>query len=163
MSSSTKRCRPWRVFLNPFSLSPPISFGEAKRRIHHNITYFTYNYSLVSLLILFLALIYHPLSLIVFLVVFVFWLVFYLSRNESLVIFGKVIDDNVVLILLRVFTVVAVGLTGVWLNVIVGCLVAVFIIVFHAAFRITDDLFVDEENLSNGLLNSVVSSSYRLV
>ncbi|KAK6937612.1 Prenylated rab acceptor PRA1 [Dillenia turbinata] len=163
MSSSTKKCRPWRVFLNPFSLSPPISFGEAKRRIYHNSSYFTYNYSLVSLLILFLALIYHPLSLIVLLVIFVFWLFFYFSRDESLVIFGKVIDDYVILILLRVLTVVAVGFTGVWLNVIVGCFVAVFVIVLHAAFRVTDDLFVDEENWSNGGLNSVVSSSYRLV
>ncbi len=132
------------------SLGLPSKFAEAISRIRTNVGYFRMNYSIIVLLILFLSLLWHPISLIVFIVMMAAWLFLYFLRDEPLEIFGRVIDDRVVMIVLAVLTVVFLLLTHATVNILVALLIGAVVVVVHAAVRKTDDLFLDEE--STGLM-----------
>ncbi|XP_061339050.1 PRA1 family protein D-like [Gastrolobium bilobum] len=160
--------RPWRLFLDPSALSLPSSLSEATTRLVQNLTHFLFNYTLLVLLVLFLGLIYHPLAMIVFLVVFAGWYFLYLARDdESLTFFNLVtVDDRVLVVVLGVVTVVALVMTGVWLNVIVSLVVGVVVVCLHAALRGTDELVVDDHDYQSPydpMLSDTAAGAYTRV
>ncbi|EPS63055.1 hypothetical protein M569_11731, partial [Genlisea aurea] len=137
--------RPWREMVELRSFSFPKAFGEALARVRKNVAYFRMNYVIAVLLILFLSLLWHPISLIVFIVMMAVWLFLYFLRDEPLVLFGRLITDQVVVIVLWVVTIVVLLLTRATLNILVSLLVGVVLVLIHASVRSTDDLTADEE------------------
>ncbi|KAG2371156.1 hypothetical protein LR48_Vigan05g198400 [Vigna angularis] len=137
--------RPWKIMFNFRSFALPAGFSDAVRRVRENVGYFQMNYAIVVLIVLFLSLLWHPISLIVFVVLLAAWLFLYFLRDEPLVVFGRMISDRVVLVVMAVLTIALLLLTGAVSNILLALLIGVVLVVAHAAFRRTDDLFYDEE------------------
>ncbi|KAK6911951.1 Prenylated rab acceptor PRA1 [Dillenia turbinata] len=150
--------RPWKEMFNFRSFNLPSNFSDATGRIRSNLAHFRMNYAIIVLVILFLSLLWHPISLIVFVVMMVAWLFLYFLRDEPLAILGRTINDLVVLIVLSVLTIVFLLLTGVTWNIVGSVLIGAALVVAHAAVRRTDDLFADEEAARAGLLAGTSSS-----
>lgn len=147
--------RPWREMFDVHSFSLPRSFREAMSRVKANLAYFSMNYALVALLIVFLSLLWHPISLIVFIAMMAVWLFLYFLRDEPLTIFGRLVTDKVVLIVLAVLTILVLLFTGATTEILSALLVAVVVVLVHAALRRCDNLPTDEES---ALLRSAPST-----
>ncbi|OVA08455.1 Prenylated rab acceptor PRA1 [Macleaya cordata] len=138
--------RPWKEMADLTAFNIPSSFSEAISRIQINQAYFRTNYAIIILVILFLSLLWHPISLIVFILTMSLWLFFYFLRDEPLMIFNRTIDDQVILIVLSVVMIVALFLTHVTINILVSISVGVVLVLIHAALRKNEDLFVDDDD-----------------
>ncbi|KAJ8637844.1 hypothetical protein MRB53_012111 [Persea americana] len=147
--------RPWKEMIHRHAISVPHGIGEACIRIRTNLGYFRMNYAVIVLLIIFLSLLWHPISLIVLVVMMAAWLFLYFLRDDPLVIFHRTIDDRIVLAILSVVTLVALFLTHATLNIVVSLLVGLAIVILHAVFRKTEDLFADDEMGAGGMYSVV--------
>ncbi|KAL0321805.1 UNVERIFIED_CONTAM: PRA1 family protein B1 [Sesamum calycinum] len=146
--------RPWLELLD--RSSPADSLSEAASRIRKNFSYFRINY--ISLLALSLAfsLLSHPFSLIVLLSLLAAWLFLYSFRpsDQPVVVAGRTFSDREVLGILVVSTIVVVFLTSVGSLLISALLVGLAVVCTHGAFRMPEDLFLDEqEPLNSGFLS----------
>ncbi|KAE9600436.1 putative prenylated rab acceptor PRA1 [Lupinus albus] len=137
--------RPWNIMFNLHSVSLPHGFSDAVSRIRTNLSFFQMNYAIIVLLVIFLSLLWNPISMIVFVVLIAAWLFLYFLRDQPIVIFGRTITDQVVLVVMAVVTVGLLLLTGAIANILVALLIGAVVVLVHAALRRTDDLFLDEE------------------
>ncbi|CAM8949891.1 hypothetical protein QQ045_028161 [Rhodiola kirilowii] len=152
--------RPWRVFLTLRALGLPPNFSGAFSRIRTNLAYFRMNYAIIVLVILFLSLLWHPISLIVLVAMMAVWLFLYFLRDEPLVVFRRTIDDRVVLVILSILTIVFLLLTKATWNIVGAVLIGAAVVLLHAAARKTDDLFLAEEEKTAFAAEAGTSTSY---
>ncbi|KAL5202952.1 hypothetical protein ABZP36_013904 [Zizania latifolia] len=136
--------RPWRELGDPRALSVPRGFRYAYQRARANLSYFSMNYAIVVLAVVFLSLLWHPVSLIVFLACMVAWLFLYFLRDEPLALFGRTVGEGAVLAVLSVLTLVLLLLTGATVNILTSLLVGLVLVVLHAVFHCPADS-IDEE------------------
>lgn len=137
--------RPWMDMVQLHYLALPSSFGQVVERIKVNGAFFRMNYAIITLFILFVSLLWQPMSLIVFILVLIAWLFLYFLRDEPLIVFGRLIDDRMVLVALLLLTIIALFFTHARDNLIVALSVSLVVIVLHGAVRETDDIFFDDE------------------
>ncbi|KAK7389620.1 hypothetical protein VNO78_24808 [Psophocarpus tetragonolobus] len=139
--------RPWKAMLNVRSLKVPGGgVAEVMARVRVNVSYFRMNYAMVGLMILFLSLLWHPISLIVFLILMAAWLFLYFLRDDPLIVLGHLVDDRLVLLAMGLLTVTLLLLTDATVNIVAALALVVALVVAHASFRRTEDLFLAEED-----------------
>ncbi|CAO2194058.1 unnamed protein product [Urochloa humidicola] len=136
--------RPWRELADVHAIGLPPSLGDAYLRVRANLTHFSMNYAIVVLVVVFLSLLWHPASLIVFLVCMLAWLVLFFLRDEPLVLFGRVVADGYVLAVLAVVTLVLLLLTDATANILSSLLIGLVLVVLHAALHKSEDNADDE-------------------
>ncbi|KAK7830695.1 PRA1 family protein B4 [Quercus suber] len=148
--------RPWSELVDRSAFSKPESFSDATLRVRKNYSYFRINYLTVIGLVLAFSLLSNPISLLVLLGLLSAWLFLYLFRpsDQPLVLFGRAFSDRETLGILAVSSIFVIFLTSVGSLLISALLIGVALVCAHGAFRVPEDLFLDEqENVSTGFLS----------
>ncbi|KAL6864904.1 hypothetical protein ACP4OV_016055 [Aristida adscensionis] len=124
----------------------PRGLAGACRRARGNLARFAARYALAVLAVVFLALLWRPASLLVFLPCAVAWLlVLYLLRKEPLAAVGRRVGDGVVIALLTALTLIVVLLlAGATANVLVSLPVGLIVVLAHAVLHRPADSIDDE-------------------
>ncbi|PSS33278.1 PRA1 family protein [Actinidia chinensis var. chinensis] len=153
--------RPWSELVDRSSLSRPTSLSEAASRIRKNLSYFRVNYTTLVATVLAFSLLSHPFSLLLLLCLLAAWLFLYLFRpsDQPFVLFGRTFSDRETLGVLVVSTVVVVFLTSVGSLLISALLVGLAIVCAHGAFKVPEDLFLDDQEPANAGFLSFLSAS----
>ncbi|KAI5664684.1 hypothetical protein M9H77_24007 [Catharanthus roseus] len=148
LTSDLGKRRPWKEMS---SLSFPRSFKDSISRLKINISYFHMNYAIIIIFVLFLSLLWRPVSLIVFVLLTAAWFFLYFLREDPILIFGCEVDERVVLSVLTIATVVFV-LTRATAGVLVGVSIGVAVALMHSVLSKIDDLIlvVDGEQSPGG-------------
>ncbi|KAG4189064.1 hypothetical protein ERO13_A08G203300v2 [Gossypium hirsutum] len=154
-------CRPWTDFIDRTAFAKPASFSDATSRLRKNFSYFRANYLTILTLVLAFSLITHPFSLIILLSLIAAWLLLYALRPSEmpLVIWGRAYSDIEKLAILVVLTVVVIFFTSVGSLLISGIMMGIAIVCAHGAFRMSEDLFLDEQEPFGLGLFSFVSAA----
>ncbi|KAJ9175945.1 hypothetical protein P3X46_014444 [Hevea brasiliensis] len=145
------QCRPWSELIDRNSMARPDSLSEAASRIRKNLSYFKVNYVTLLAIVLAFSLLSNPFSLFVLLCLLAAWMFLYLFRplDQPLVVFGRTFSDRETLGVLVVLTIVVVFLTSVGSLLISALMVGLAIVCAHGAFRVPEDLFLDDSEPAN--------------
>ncbi|WVZ16078.1 hypothetical protein V8G54_009060 [Vigna mungo] len=127
--------RPWAELADRSAFSKPESFSEATLRVRKNFSYFRVNYYAVVSLILAISLLTNPFSLVLLAGLLASWTFLYLFRPS----------DQPLVILGRTFVVF---LTSVGSVLVSALMLGVAAVCLHGAFRVPEDLFLDEQDAS---------------
>ena len=148
--------RPWLELVDRSSMARPDNLSDAASRIRRNFSYFRVNYLTLLALVLAFSLLSHPFSLLVLLCLLAAWLFLYLFRpsDQPLVLLGRTFSDRETLGILVVLTIVVVFLTSVGSLLISALMIGLAIVCAHGAFRMPEDLFLDDqEPAASGFLS----------
>ncbi|GAB4834039.1 PRA1 protein B4 [Ancistrocladus abbreviatus] len=139
--------RPWSELADRSAFSKPESLSEAAQRIRKNYSYFRVNYLSLIAVVLAFSLFSNPGSLILLLGLLAAWIFLYLFRpsDPPLVLFGRTFSERETLGILVILSVIVVFLTNVGSVLISALLVGLGIVCAHGAFRVPEDLFLDEQ------------------
>ncbi|KGN50704.1 PRA1 family protein B1 [Cucumis sativus] len=144
--------RPWSELVDRSSMARPDNLSEAYSRIRKNFSYFRVNYITLFTLVLGFSLLSHPFSLLTLLSLLAAWCFLYIFRpsDQPLVIRGRTFSDFETLVGLGVLTVIVVFLTSVGSLLISASMIGFAIVCIHGAFRVPEDLFLDDQEPVNG-------------
>ncbi|XP_047328151.1 PRA1 family protein B3-like [Impatiens glandulifera] len=143
--------RPWLELVDGSSISRPETLSEALSRIRKNLSYFQINYITLIASVLAIFLISHPFSFLLLLCLLAAWLFLYTFRSsdQPLVIFARTFSNRETLAVLVVSTILVIFLTSIGSIIIYGLLVGFAIVCFHGAFRLPEDLFINDQEPVN--------------
>lgn len=155
-------CRPWSELVDRSSFSKPESTSDATTRIRKNYTYFRVNYLFLIAIVMAFSLVTHPISLILLLGLLASWIFLYLFRpsDPPLVICGRTYSERETLGILVIATIAVIFLTSVGYVLTSALMVGLAIVSAHGAFRVPEDLFLDEQDsAATGFLSFLKGAS----
>ncbi|XP_006663149.2 PRA1 family protein B2-like [Oryza brachyantha] len=145
--------RPWPELVDRTALSRPDSLSDATARLRKNLAYFRVNYAAIVALSLAASLLAHPFSLAALLALLAAWCFLYLLRPADappLAAFGRTFSDRETLGGLIVASTFVVFLTSVGYLIFSALTLGAALVCAHGAFRVPEDLFLDEPDQANG-------------
>ncbi|XP_004288927.1 PREDICTED: PRA1 family protein F3-like [Fragaria vesca subsp. vesca] len=161
--------RPWLEMIQLQNLRPPSSLNQSIERIRTNVAFFRMNYTIIILAILFISLLWHPISLLLMIVLMAAWLSLYYLHDKPLMVLDHDIDHRFLMTALFLVTALVLFLTNVKYNIIRALSFGLAFVLVHGALREPEDVFVvdDEEGSGGGSvqklpLKNAASSSYSL-
>ncbi|KAF5751324.1 hypothetical protein HS088_TW02G00337 [Tripterygium wilfordii] len=150
--------RPWTELIDRTAFTKPDSLADATSRVRRNYSYFRVNYLTLIAIVLMISLLWHPYSLLILVTLLAAWLFLYSFRpsDQPLVIFGRAFSDRETLGFLIVLIVVVIFLTSAGSVLVSAALIGVALVCVHGAFRVPEDLFLDDqEQIGSGLFSFV--------
>ncbi|XP_048431670.1 PRA1 family protein F2-like [Pyrus x bretschneideri] len=151
IQSALSNRRPWQEIIQLQNLTLPSTFNQSVHRIKTNVVFFRMNYAIITFSILFLSLLWHPISLIVLIVMMVAWIFLFFLHDQPLMILGYRINLQVVMMALLVVTLVALYLTNARYHIVAGLCIGLAVVLVHGALREPEDVFVvDDEGPGSG-------------
>lgn len=151
--------RPWAEVADRTQMAKPESFSEAITRARKNWFYFRINYALVMTGVVALSLIFNPGSLFFLLALLAGWTYLYLVRTEPLVVFGRTFSEREVLLGMSLFSLIMIFMTNVGSILISALMIGAALCFAHGAYRVPDDLFLDEQETTGGILSFLSSAT----
>lgn len=137
----------WSEFLALGSMDRPTSFSSAASRVNLNLHHFAVNYSLVTAASVVLFLIGDPTALLTVASFAIMWLLFYFCRDHPLVLYGRHINDRVIVFGLIIGSLWALWFTHCLQSLVLGVVTGFLICLVHVVVRNPDDLFVQEKEV----------------
>lgn len=153
--------RPWSELIDRSAFSKPESVSDATLRIRKNYSYFRTNYLTLISIVLAFSLVTNPFSLLLLSSLLAAWLFLYVFRpsDPPLVLFGRQFSERETLGVLIISTVVVIFLTSVGSVLVSALMIGLAIVCTHAAFRVPEDLFLDEqESPATGFLSFLATA-----
>eukprot|EP00270_Netrium_digitus_P013604 TRINITY_DN4537_c0_g1_i1.p1 TRINITY_DN4537_c0_g1~~TRINITY_DN4537_c0_g1_i1.p1 ORF type:complete len:213 (+),score=20.97 TRINITY_DN4537_c0_g1_i1:212-850(+) len=153
--SAVAQQRPWAELIDRQMISRPENVAEATSRIRRNLWYFRANYIVVISAVITLSVLWNPMALIWLALLFLVWAYVLVFRGDQpLVIGGRVLSETEKFWgLVAISVIVIFGFTSVGSILISGLVMGALAIAVHAAVRVPDDLFLDDQGSSGGLLS----------
>lgn len=141
--------RPWKEMVQ--SLNFPSGYNSTIERMKTNLVYFRTNYMIILMLVLFLSVLFHPVSPQVFCALLMDVLVVLHLSNRTVVIYLLIFSSTMLL-----FTEAA------W-NILISLLFEAVFVTAHASLRNADDLSLDEQAQAAGNLFTSFCFSYSIL
>jgi len=146
--------KPMSEILDRTAYQRPANFSEATSRMQKNLNYFKINYILFTMSILSLFILYHPMSLIVLSAIGAAWTYVYMIRTEPLKIGDRPVSDREKMLGMSGLSVLSIFfLSNAGSVIFSGMGVALLAVGAHSAVRVPDDLFIDDNDNTNGFFS----------
>ncbi|CAM6018804.1 unnamed protein product [Sphagnum balticum] len=145
--------RPWAEMVDRSAFAKPESLNEATGRIRKNLSYFRINYGILMFAVMALSLVVNPSSIFVLALVLAGWTYLYVVRKEALIVFGRTFTEREVLLSMTGISIVVIIFSGVASLLLTAGVVGCALIAAHGAFKVPDDLFLDDQEASGGFLS----------
>lgn len=139
--------KPWSEVFDRTSFAKPESLADATNRVKKNLSYFKVNYAVVLFSVVVLSMLMSPISIFWLILLGLLWIYVFMIRTDPLIIMGRTLSEREKFLGLSAITVlITFGLTSVGSILISGVIVGAATVLVHAALRVPDDLFLDEQD-----------------
>lgn len=152
--------RPWSEVTDRANFSRPENLNDGLGRVRKNLNYFYANYLTIILAVVVLSMLWKPTAILWLALLSAVWVYVFMIRTEPIIISGRTLNDREKFLGLAVISIIIVfGLTSVGSVLISGVIIGAAAITVHAAFRIPDDLFLDDGEAGTGFLSFLGGNS----
>lgn len=155
--------RPWSEVTDRANFSRPENLNDALGRVRKNLNYFYANYLTIILAVVVLSMLWNPMAILWLALLAAAWIYIFMIRTEPVIISGRTLNEREKFLGLAIISIIIIfGLTTVGSVLISGVIIGAAAITVHAAFRIPDDLFLDDGEAGTGFLSFLGTSSNKL-
>uniref|UniRef100_A0A061SJ67 PRA1 family protein n=1 Tax=Tetraselmis sp. GSL018 TaxID=582737 RepID=A0A061SJ67_9CHLO len=152
-SHVVSQMKPWSEVLDTTSFSKPAGLNDALSRIRKNVRYFKFNYLTITFLVTAVTFLLDPPSLGILFTLGLVWFYLLIVRREPLTIGGRTLSQREQLLgTLGITLLIIFFLTNVGGELIYALLFSAAVISGHGAFRVPDELFLDDDVESSTLV-----------
>ncbi|GJP44394.1 hypothetical protein CLOM_g9144 [Closterium sp. NIES-68] len=137
--------RPWSELTDRSLFARPDNLNDALGRLRKNTSYFQANYLSILIVVIVLCMLWNPTAILWLALLAAAWIYIFMARTDALIIAGRTLNEREKFLAMAVISIVIVfGLTSVGSILMSGLVMGAAAIALHAAFRVPDDLFLDD-------------------